>query len=36
MIANYLSKQHQFVRVYNVQKGIKDWIAKGNKTLAVE
>ena len=36
MIANYLSKQHQFVRVYNVQKGIKDWIAKGNKTVSVE
>ena len=32
-IANYLSKQHKFVRVYNVQGGIKDWIAQGNKTV---
>ena len=36
MIAHYLSKQHQFVRVYNVQNGIKDWLAKGNKTVKYE
>ncbi len=36
MIANYLSKQHQFVRVYNVERGIVDWIKKGNKTVAIK
>ena len=36
MIAHYLSKQYKFVRVYNVQYGIKDWIAKGNKTVKYE
>ena len=34
IIANYLVKQHQFTKVYNVQRGIKDWIANGNKTVA--
>lgn len=36
LIANFLSKQQQFVRVYNVQGGIKDWIAKGNETVPVK
>ena len=33
LIATYLSKQHQFVRVYNVQRGIREWIKQGNKTV---
>lgn len=36
MIANYLSKQHQFVRVYNVERGIIGWIREDNKTVAVK
>lgn len=35
LIANYLTKQHKFVRVYNVQGGIKAWKDKGYKTIAV-
>jgi rhodanese-related sulfurtransferase len=35
LIANYLSKQHQFVRVYNVERGIKNWIAQGNQTVPI-
>lgn len=33
LIATYLTKQHQFVRVYNVQRGIREWIKQGNKTV---
>lgn len=36
MIAKFLSSQHQFVKVYNVQGGIMNWIKKGNKTVPVE
>ncbi len=35
MVGNYLVRQHDFRRVYNVSKGIKDWIAQGNKTIRV-
>lgn len=36
MVGNYLVRQHDFRRVYNVSKGIKDWIARGNKTVRVD
>ena len=36
IIGNYLVKQHGYQNVYNVSKGIKSWIAKGNKTVEVK
>ena len=35
-IANYLSQQHGYKRVYNVKGGIKQWLRFGNKTVAPE
>lgn len=35
-IANYLSQQHGYKRVYNVKGGIKQWLRLGNKTVASE
>jgi rhodanese-related sulfurtransferase len=32
-VGNFLIKQHSYQNVYNVTGGIKDWIAKGNKTV---
>lgn len=36
LIANYLSKKLKFVRIYNVERGIKDWIANGYKTVPIK
>ncbi len=36
LIANYLSKKLKFARIYNVERGIKDWIAKGYKTVPIK
>ncbi|MDW3096093.1 MAG: rhodanese-like domain-containing protein [Gammaproteobacteria bacterium] len=35
IIGNFLVKQHGYKNVYNVSKGINNWIAKGNKTVEV-
>lgn len=35
-IANYLSQQHGYKRVYNAKGGIKQWLRHGNKTVAPE
>lgn len=35
LIANFLTKQYKFARVYNVQGGIKAWKAKGYQTIVV-
>ena len=34
IIANYLSQQHGFRRIYNVKNGIKKWLRLGLKTVA--
>lgn len=36
IIANYLSRQHGYKRVYNVKDGIKQWLRRGHKTIAPE
>lgn len=34
IIANYLTQQHGYERVYNVKKGITQWLRLGHKTVA--
>ena len=36
IIGNFLVKQHGYSNIYNVSRGIKDWMAKGNKTVEVK
>lgn len=36
MIGNFLVKQHGYKNVYNVSRGIKNWIASGKKTVEVK
>ena len=34
LIANFLTQQHGYKRIYNVKDGIKEWLRLGNKTVA--